>query len=91
MSTTSTRRSVLKTGAAVVAATALPSAMAKEVTIQDLSKGLAKPLTPANEKLAEGALKDVFKASATRLKHKLSENSEPSMIFQVRPGATTKW
>ena len=65
--------------------------MAKEITVKDLSKGLAKPLTPANEKLAETALKNVNDNSAARLKHKLPENSEPSLMFQVRAGATQKW
>ena len=91
MPQTPTRRAVLKTGLAAAGAAALPAAMAKEVTIKDLSKGLAKPLTAANEKLAETALKGVMDASSQRLKHKLPENSEPSMVFQVRPGATKSW
>jgi hypothetical protein len=65
--------------------------MAKDVTTKDLNRGLAKPLTPANEKLADAALDDMKKTSAGRLKHKLPENSEPSMVFQVRPGATKAW
>ena len=91
MSQTPTRRTVLKTSLAAAAAAALPAAMAKEVTIKDLSKGLAKPLTPANEKLADTALVGVKDASTQRLKHKLPENSEPSLMFQVRPGATKTW
>lgn len=86
-----TRRTVLKSSLAAAAVAAAPAAMAKDVTVKDLEAGLAKPLTPANLKLAEGALADVKKASAGRLKHRLPENSEPSMIFQVRPGATLKW
>ena len=54
-------------------------------------KHLAKPLTPDYEKLFATALDEVKKASAGRLKHKLPENSEPSMVFQIRPEATTKW
>ena len=91
MSEKPTRRTVLKTSLAAAAAATLTAAMAKEITIKDLSKGLAKPLTPANEKLAETALAGVKDASVQRLKHKLPENSEPCMIFQVRPGATKTW
>ena len=43
------------------------------------------------KKLTEEALNNVNKASARRLKHKLQENSEPSFVFQIRPGATTQW
>ena len=84
------RRAVLATTLTVAAAAALP-AMGKELTIKDLNKGLAKPLTPANEKLAAAALVEVNKTSVGRLKHKLPENSEPSMVFQIRPGATKTW
>jgi hypothetical protein len=91
MSEKPSRRTVLKSSIAAAAAATVPSAMAKEVTVKELSKGLAKPLTPSNEKLAEAALKGVADNSATRLKHKLPENSEPSMVFQVRPGAIQTW
>ena len=91
MSQTPTRRTVLKASLAAAGATAIPTAMAKEITIKDISKGLAKPLTPANEKLAEAALKDVMDTSAQRRQTKLPENSEPSLVFQVRPGATKTW
>ncbi len=83
-----TRRTVLTAG---VAAAAAPVLMAKDMTVKDVSKGLAKPLTPANEKLTEAALKGVAEQSDDRLKFKLPENTEPSFVFQVRPGATQKW
>jgi hypothetical protein len=91
MSQTPTRRTVLKSSLAAAVVAAIPTAMAAELTTQDLTKGFAKPLSPENQKLAEAALKDVKDTSASRVKHVLPENSEPSFVFQVRPGATTKW
>lgn len=91
MSAKPTRRNILKSTLVAAAAAGVPIAMAKEVTVHELEEGLSKPLTPSNLTLAEKALADVKKASIARRSHKLPENSEPSLMFQVRPGATTQW
>jgi hypothetical protein len=91
MSDTHSRRKLLKAGAVAAAAAAVPLAMAREVTVEELEKGLGKPLTPDNRKLAQGALQRVRGESAARMRHRLQENSEPSFVYSVRPGATKEW
>lgn len=91
MSESASRRTVLKASAIAVAAVALPAAKAKEVPIDEITKGLAKPLTPANLKVAQNALKEVAGTSAARLKHKLPENSEPSLRFEPLPAESRSW
>ncbi len=84
------RRQLLKSGAALAAATALPAIVAAQgderpaappFLLEDIQKQLAKPLSDEAKKLLADAVKNSRGNSDDRLKHKLTENSEPAMRF----------
>ena len=91
------RRHVIEGGAAALAVGALripdlQRGKTKLLTpVEALEAELAQPLTGAAKSALPGALAGVESTSRARLRHALTENSEPSLIFKAMPKDDRSW
>lgn len=60
-------------------------------SVKAVESQLAEPLNSESAKLLPDAVAEIQMTSKARLRHKLPENSEPSMIFKAMPKEVRGW